>query len=751
MVEQFTVCRERVVPLLSRWHAEDVPPADENVVTGASRRGRPASRTGTAPGDQSGGPAGRRSSPAGTTRASAGFVSVSLVAAVLTAASGAHTAARPITRGKLPSALVEIVVGPKVLGRISRRLFGSNLLWPYDAEGAFNPSTDSFYPAFVKEVRQLGVTSLRYPAGITADSFDWLHAIGPQPQRLPNEPYGMQSAELSKICCTLDGPAPSTVGPDEFGELLDETGSVGDVVVNFATGTADEAADFVAYMTAPYGEQPSSAPSDPGFWAALRAKNGHPAPYNVPFWEVGNEQDGYGQNGWRSGTLINIGPHKTVCPPTVVQICLYAFGGTTAFSDQPVGLMADELPSASYSNGLAGQTFFVYFPPVVPGSESIEVGGVPWEAVPNISNALPDEDVYQFIASKGEIIFGNGAHGAIPPEGLPITASYESGPHGGFVEFYRAMKAMDPRAQICETEEERTVFLQVMGRTYPYDCVELHKYAKPLDLKAPMTTYEQNLMDTPYVEGEKVAALQRLIRRYSGRDVPIVLTEYGQLVRPMPYADPDFNLSLDEGLLVASQLRQWIEHGILLAEKYLLVSTPFLSDNPVDLSVDPVGLSIDSAMLAGPGPAFVTEPSGEVLGLMAHLSGTERLVSTVVGGPVMQTTSSGPTTPGGPVPVLQTVASSSNGKLDLLVLNVSPDEPVTAEVSPWQLAAPHEVTATLLDGPTPLAYNTYAHPDRVRARTWTVQVAHRYFTWDFPAHSITLLQLSLLKPGVYRV
>jgi hypothetical protein len=218
-------------------------------------------------------------------------VSVSLVAAVLTGASGAHTAARPITRGKLPSALVEIVVGPKVLGRISRRLFGSNLLWPYEAEGAFNPSTDSFYPAFVKEVRQLGVTSLHYPAGITARQFRLAARHRAQWQRLPDEPYGMQSAELSKICCTLDGPAPSTVGPDEFGELLDETGSVGDVVVNFATGTADEAADFVAYMTAPYGEQPSSAPSDPGFWAALRAKNGHPAPYNVPFWEVGNEQE----------------------------------------------------------------------------------------------------------------------------------------------------------------------------------------------------------------------------------------------------------------------------------------------------------------------------------------------------------------------------------------------------------------------------------------------------------------------------
>jgi alpha-L-arabinofuranosidase len=677
--------------------------------------------------------------------AGASFTSASLIAAVLAAAPGGHTAAEPITRDKLPPALVEIVVGPHVLGRISRDLFGSNLLWSYNAEGAFDPATDRFYPAFVNEVRQLGVTALRYPAGITADSFDWLRAIGPEAQRLPNEPYGMQDAELSKVCCTLDGPEPSTVGPDEYGKLLGLTGAVGDVVVNFATGTADEAADFVAYMTAPYGEQPASQPSDPGFWAALRAKNGHPAPYNVRFWEVGNEQDGPGQDGWRSGTVVSVGPHKTPCPASVELVCLYAFGGTTAFYNQPVGIMADEVPSASYSSGLPQQTFYVYFPPVVPGSQTVDVGGTPWQEVPSLSGAGPGNDVYQFIPSKGEIVFGNGVHGAIPPEGEQVTASYGSGPHGGFVEFYRAMKAMSPHAQICETEEARTAFLQIMGRTYPYNCVELHKYAKPLDLSAPMTTYEENLMETPLTEGAKLAALQQAIHRYSGRNIPVVITEYGQLIRPMPHADEDFNLSLDEGLLVASQLRQWIVHGILLAEKYLLVSTPFLGESPIDLSVDPVGLSIDSAMIAGPGPSFITEPSGKVLGLMSRLGGTERLLSSIEGDPMM------PASPGRPVPVLQAVASASNGELNLLVINVSPDQRVVAKVSPWHLALPRKVTATVLNGPSALAFNTYAHPDQVGTTTWTVQVEQHDFLWDFPAHSVTLLRMPLLKPGTYRV
>ena len=172
----------------------------------------------------------------------------------------------------------EIALSTKGLGQVSPYLFGSNLLWPYNAEGSFDASTGAFYPSFVEQVKDIGVTALRYPAGITADSFQWERAIGPQADRQENEPYGMQQGSISNVCCTVDAPVPSTVGPDEFGHLLDQTGSIGNVVVNFDTGTAQQAADFVAYMTAPKGEQPSSNPDDPGYWAKLRAQDGHPQP-----------------------------------------------------------------------------------------------------------------------------------------------------------------------------------------------------------------------------------------------------------------------------------------------------------------------------------------------------------------------------------------------------------------------------------------------------------------------------------------
>ena len=61
------------------------------------------------------------------------------------------------------------------------------------------------------------------------------------------------------------------MGPDEFGQLLGQSGAIGNIVGNFATGTIQEAADFVAYMIAPLGRHPSPDPADASYWAELRA------------------------------------------------------------------------------------------------------------------------------------------------------------------------------------------------------------------------------------------------------------------------------------------------------------------------------------------------------------------------------------------------------------------------------------------------------------------------------------------------
>lgn len=650
----------------------------------------------------------------------------------------------------------ELVVTHRYLGRISRYLFGANLFWAYGAEGAFNPVSGTFYPGFLSAVRSMGVTILRYPGGTSSDSFDWLRAIGPARRRLPNEPYGMQAADLSSSCCVLSGPAPSAVGPDEFGRLLGSTGTTGTITVNFATGTAQQAADFVAYMTAPDTEHPSPDQARASYWAGLRARDGHPGPYEVPYWEVGNEQYFRGQFGWRSGRLVHLGPGTRRCPPRELTTCLYVFGGTTAFSDEAVGTFANDLPAASYSTGAPNQTFYVYFPPVVPESARVYVSGRRWSEVAQLSDAPPGARVFAVDQATGAITFGDGVHGQVPPKGAKVTASYESGPHGGFLEFYRAMKAMNPHISVCESEGANVSFLQLMGRRYPYDCVQLHDYARPPDVLAPLTQYEERLMSYPVREGAALAGLQSSIRRYSGKNVPIFVTEYGQLAAPVPAADPTFNMSLDEGLLIGAQLVEWADHGIPVAEKYLLdssLSQPVQAVTAlsvkrlglkamrrVDAYMVGSGLSAASAMVVHQGARFLPEPTGQVIGLMAHLAGSERLRAFVRAGPNMD---------GGArdVPVLWALAGVSRAhELSVVVLNADPVRGVTAKLLLDGFRHSRSVRASVLDGPGAAASNTALHPREVSTTAIMKKVGAGSFTWTFPAHSVTLLRLSLATP-----
>ena len=268
--------------------------------------------------------------------------------------STSSTTTTPATPLPAPSITVD-AVHPGAT--INPGVFGSDFLAPFGGMGSFDPDASAFWPSFTTQLTsEVGAGSLRFPGGITGQSYQWMRAIGPEPGRGAN-PVGPSG-----------GPSPSTVGPDEFGSLLDLTGAEGVVDVDFATGTAAEAADFVHYMTDPQGTST---------WAQERADNGHPAPYDVPYWEVGNEE--LTPDYWRSGTTVSAGTppaNANACP--TVATCEYIYGGTTSFTDQRVVLAADRRSSAAVSTGAAGQSFQVVYPPVVSGTATVQVDGAAW-------------------------------------------------------------------------------------------------------------------------------------------------------------------------------------------------------------------------------------------------------------------------------------------------------------------------------------------------------------------------------------
>jgi alpha-N-arabinofuranosidase len=70
----------------------------------------------------------------------------------------------------------------------------------------------------------------------------------------------------------------SRVGTHEYLRFCELVGAEPHIVVNYSSGTVREAADWVEYCNAPVDTELSD----------LRAKSGHPAPFNVKYWSFSN-------------------------------------------------------------------------------------------------------------------------------------------------------------------------------------------------------------------------------------------------------------------------------------------------------------------------------------------------------------------------------------------------------------------------------------------------------------------------------
>jgi alpha-N-arabinofuranosidase len=127
----------------------------------------------------------------------------------------------------------------------------------------------------VEALKKIKIPNLRWPGGCFADEYHWRDGIGPTEQRprMLNTNWGGVVEDNS-------------FGTNEFLELCGLLGCEPYITANVGSGTVDEMSKWVEYLNFD-GESPSTA---------LRVKNGHPAPYKVSFWGVGNEPYGCGGN-----------------------------------------------------------------------------------------------------------------------------------------------------------------------------------------------------------------------------------------------------------------------------------------------------------------------------------------------------------------------------------------------------------------------------------------------------------------------
>lgn len=121
-----------------------------------------------------------------------------------------------------------------------------------------------------QKVRDLHPAFIRWPGGNVAQDYHWQWGVGPRDQR--------------KTWINLswkNEPEPSDFGTDEFIEFCKRTGAEPAITVNVEGrgAIAEEAAAWVEYCNGAASSK----------YGAMRARNGHAEPYNVKYWEIGNE------------------------------------------------------------------------------------------------------------------------------------------------------------------------------------------------------------------------------------------------------------------------------------------------------------------------------------------------------------------------------------------------------------------------------------------------------------------------------
>ena len=166
-----------------------------------------------------------------------------------------------------------VVNAKKTVGKVNPWVFGNNMLgyqksaWrhgnpDYDSRGSgtWDPEKRCSVPEMVAMAKNIGLSVARYPGGCGVHLFDWKKTVGPVAKR-PDQQFGLP--EFMQNCRDI-GAEPLITIADYF-------------------GTAQDAADMVEYL--------NTTNDGRHRWGALRAEDGHPEPWNVVWFEYGNETE----------------------------------------------------------------------------------------------------------------------------------------------------------------------------------------------------------------------------------------------------------------------------------------------------------------------------------------------------------------------------------------------------------------------------------------------------------------------------
>lgn len=165
-----------------------------------------------------------------------------------------------IDAGKAKGPVNPLIFGHNLEAADGQFIFGSKPTDFRSANGVWDFTNARPVAEVVGYAKDIGMKMMRYPGGCLVHNFDWHKAVGP-----------------------IDSRPAFAFGIDEYVSWCRTVGAEPLMTVAVYVGNAADKADLVEYCNAP------ATPAHP--WAMKRAAWGHPEPYAIRYWEIGNEED----------------------------------------------------------------------------------------------------------------------------------------------------------------------------------------------------------------------------------------------------------------------------------------------------------------------------------------------------------------------------------------------------------------------------------------------------------------------------
>ena len=604
----------------------------------------------------------------------------------------------------------------KEVREISKAMFGINHRYHNNAYSSWNASEKKVEAKFNEYVKEAHFGSVRYPGGTVSNLFDWKRSIGPAEQRKKTV-HGLPE--------TSDPITPNFGLDEAMSWIYDDIKAEAVWVYGMGQGSAADAADLIEYLNAP-ADGDVTNPNGGVDWAEVRAANGHPKPYGVTRFEIGNEIGYYRQTYWMDGR------------GNTDWMDAYIDGGRMTFGQNTRTVKEEDWRDrATNSDGTANQVRYVRYTPAVENSVAVYVGGTQWQIVDSLEGKGA-QNVCTVDSKTGKITFGDGINGNIPQSGKAITASYQSD-RDGFVSYYQAMNKiadeLGMEIQVYCGSGNQVSFVQKMaqkGYNNYYDGVVIHPYS---DTSGGVIAdndpefYEKVLGRSLQYNMPRVKALVDAMNQYApGMGKVPVLSEFGVYNH-----NTQFVRGIGHAVYIANEMIDYIGFGTPYINKHCLVDYPYGAYN-----LGSGSQCVIQAIKQNDGTTdFVSTPSAKMFSIFNNMTGTTQIGQKIEGNVTCYTYQ------GYNVPLVKAISSKDEqGNVYLTVVNNSRDErtDVNLIIDGKDLTG-KDLQIWYLTSDDVLDENTQANPNKVDVQKTKISVTEKTAKYSLAPHSVTAFKI----------